>query len=309
MDNLQAKRYEKQFNLDNKMLIASVEYGNAVYDVTNFIFDHPGGEEFLLQYGGKDITNVMGDEREHLHSDAAYELLKDYYIGELDTLNRDTPAQQRLDYEDEKAKQKFVDPAKPMLLQVLYGGFSKEFYLKQVHIPRHVKGTPPLFGPAYLEIFSFTPWWVIPLFWLPIITYCSLDALKTISSPVFASLFVMGLFNWTLIEYTLHRFLFHLDYYLPDHPIALTIHFTLHGVHHFLPMDRLRLVMPPALGFTLAYPIWSLYVASFPAGVGQAMTAGSMLGFVLYDLTHCKYLVVELNVFLSCSNCPCLCPN
>ncbi|RMD43781.1 hypothetical protein DV735_g1388, partial [Chaetothyriales sp. CBS 134920] len=43
------------------------------------------------------------------------------------------------------------------------------------------------------------------------------------------------------------RFLFHLDKFLPDHPYALTLHFVLHGIHHYLPMDRYRLVMPPAL--------------------------------------------------------------
>ncbi len=51
---------------------------------------------------------------------------------------------------------------------------------------------------------------------------------------------------------------------------------------------RLRLVMPPALGFSLAYPIWSFYVFMFPNGVGQGLCAGAMAGFVTYDMMHCK---------------------
>jgi len=50
--------------------------------------------------------------------------------------------------------------------------------------------------------------------------------------------FFLGNVIWTILEYGLHRFLFHVDYYLPDKPVFLTAHFLLHGVHHYLPMDR-----------------------------------------------------------------------
>lgn len=50
--------------------------------------------------------------------------------------------------------------------------------------------------------------------------------------------FVAGVVVWTILEYVLHRFLFHVDDYLPDHPVFLTLHFLLHGIHHYLPMDR-----------------------------------------------------------------------
>ena len=41
-----------------------------------------------------------------------------------------------------------------------------------------------------------------------------------------------------MLEYGLHRFLFHIDEWLPDRPLFLTLHFLLHGIHHYLPMDR-----------------------------------------------------------------------
>ena len=50
--------------------------------------------------------------------------------------------------------------------------------------------------------------------------------------------FLLGNFIWTLLEYGFHRLLFHVDYFLPDHPAALTVHFLMHGIHHYLPMDR-----------------------------------------------------------------------
>jgi hypothetical protein len=51
----------------------------------------------------------------------------------------------------------------------------------------------------------------------------------------------------------------------------------------------MRLVMPPALGMILSIPIWTLYSLLLPTGFGDAVVAGSYLGFVLYDLIHCKF--------------------
>jgi sterol desaturase/sphingolipid hydroxylase (fatty acid hydroxylase superfamily) len=55
---------------------------------------------------------------------------------------------------------------------------------------------------------------------------------KTVACFLFGNLF------WTIIEYLMHRFLFHLDELLPDRPLFFTLHFLLHGIHHYLPMDR-----------------------------------------------------------------------
>lgn len=42
---------------------------------------------------------------------------------------------------------------------------------------------------------------------------------------------VLGLLLWPLIEYTIHRWLFHLQ--PPDNwPILITLHFGIHGLHH-----------------------------------------------------------------------------
>lgn len=108
---------------------------------------------------------------------------------------------------------KFLDLNKPLFLQVWNGGFSKEFYLEQVHKPRHYKGgeSAPLFG-NFLEPLSKTPWWVVPILWLPCVAYGLYRANEGLSSPaVTASLWGCGLAIWTLLEYALHRCLFHVD--------------------------------------------------------------------------------------------------
>ncbi|KAF9920226.1 hypothetical protein FBU30_009983 [Linnemannia zychae] len=50
-----------------------------VYDCTDFIDEHPGGEEVLIDEAGKDATESFEDVG---HSDEARELLKKMYVGE-----------------------------------------------------------------------------------------------------------------------------------------------------------------------------------------------------------------------------------
>ena len=51
-----------------------------VYDVTKYLEDHPGGEEVLLDRGGKDATEDYEDVG---HSNEARKTLNKYEIGEL----------------------------------------------------------------------------------------------------------------------------------------------------------------------------------------------------------------------------------
>ena len=53
---------------------------NKVYNVTEFLNEHPGGEEVLQDHGGKDATE---DFRDIGHSSEAIELMKKYCLGEI----------------------------------------------------------------------------------------------------------------------------------------------------------------------------------------------------------------------------------
>ena len=53
---------------------------NKVYDVTEFLVEHPGGEEVLLDLAGKDGTESFEDVG---HSKDARDMLKSYYKGDL----------------------------------------------------------------------------------------------------------------------------------------------------------------------------------------------------------------------------------
>ena len=228
-----------------------VVYKDKVYDLTCFLFDHPGGEEVLLSRGGSDVTGILLDDDIHLHSDAAIDLLNDYCIGVVRKSGLSDSAADLSELNSncilcvnniiavvlKDLNENFIDITKPMLKQVYYSTFTRKEYIKQVHIPRYSKNSPPLFG-GFLENLTKTYWWVIPLFWGPFVFLLYKWARIYLTRQVASAVWVTGLFTFTLIEYILHRFLFHMDEKLPDSRWAMTIHFLIHGVHHFLPMDR-----------------------------------------------------------------------
>ncbi|KAJ1548977.1 hypothetical protein HK405_011945 [Cladochytrium tenue] len=60
-----------------------------VYDVTDFLSEHPGGDEVMLDVAGKDATQAFEDIG---HSDDARKTLKSYLIGKLDPTSVPPPA-------------------------------------------------------------------------------------------------------------------------------------------------------------------------------------------------------------------------
>ncbi|KAJ5997844.1 hypothetical protein N7499_005762 [Penicillium canescens] len=293
-----------------------VTLGRNVYDVTDFLEAHPGGGDLILEYGGKDVTDILKDEISHEHTDAAYEILDDYHIGFVS--NGSTPGKSSTtaietetgsapiyastgmsraedlsidtDYTQDFKTHKFLDLNKPLLMQLWNSNFSKEFYLEQIHRPRHYRGgeSAPLFG-NFLEPLSKTSWYIVPSIWLPPVIYGTTVGLSGLGNiSVTASYWISGVCLWTLIEYLMHRFLFHVDHWLPDNRVGLTLHFLLHGIHHYLPMDKYRLVMPPTLFVILAVPFWKLAHTVFFYNWFAAVTVfcGGVFGYICYDLTH-----------------------
>ena len=56
-----------------------------VYNVTEFIEEHPGGEGVLIAYGGTDCTEQFESV---IHSQAASEIMKELYVGDLQTQSK-----------------------------------------------------------------------------------------------------------------------------------------------------------------------------------------------------------------------------
>ncbi|WP_295676270.1 sterol desaturase family protein [uncultured Mucilaginibacter sp.] len=142
-----------------------------------------------------------------------------------------------------------------------------------------------MFKSSFLENLSKVHW-TVPLFiFIPVIGFCIYKNFENaIGILSFIELFALGLFVWTLVEYIMHRFVFH---YAPaDKPWAQRIHFIFHGVHHDYPSDAMRLVLPPSVSIPLAALFYFLFNAILPANDIWGFFPGFILGYLFYDITH-----------------------
>jgi sterol desaturase/sphingolipid hydroxylase (fatty acid hydroxylase superfamily) len=142
-----------------------------------------------------------------------------------------------------------------------------------------------MFQSDLFEFFSRIPPWQPPAIFLPIIAWTSYVGLfvAAIHPLAFVGLFAAGVLIWQLLEYWLHRVLFH---YEPSSKIGKRFIWYLHGVHHDWPHDKLRLVFPPAVSVPLAILIWIGCTAVFGETYRYAAYAGIAAGYLFYDMAH-----------------------
>lgn len=174
-----------------------------------------------------------------------------------------------------------VDLNKPLVFQV---GHLGESYQEWVHQPIVSKEGPRFFKSDFWEFLTRNEWYVIPLIWLPVVCWYTSKSFKMGHTlPQIAIILLMGIFVWSLLEYTLHRFLFHIktkSYW------GNTLHYLLHGCHHKHPQDGLRLVFPPTATAILLVPFWHFVKLISTPTVAPALFGGGLLGYVMYDVTH-----------------------
>lgn len=285
-----------------------VAYKNGVYDVTEFLGDHPGGPELVQDWSKKDITEIFHSEEYHEHSDNGLRMLQKYKVGII--RNQDGDAQEDSGENESypkitKEKIEYngftIDRTRGLVPQVF--GLNKKQYMHMIHNSIHLPYCR-LFDSDLFESLSRNPWYRIPMIWIPVTLYLIYNGVtfdypdysfanKYIfgQSPEFSILaviaaFFFGIFVWSFAEYSLHRCVFHFDDYTPDHPFALYLHFLIHGIHHLIPMDPDRLVFPPVLGMIVYSILFPTIVFFCPGNFGRLVGAGFIIGYIAYDMTH-----------------------
>jgi dihydroceramide fatty acyl 2-hydroxylase len=124
---------------------------------------------------------------------------------------------------------------------------------------------------------------VPPLIFLPASVVLFVLGAKQLTTAETVALVATGWLFWTLMEYWIHRIVFHFE---PESGPGARFHWIIHGVHHDHPNDPLRLVMPPSVSVPLAAAFYALFVLVLGTNPGNVFAAGFLLGYLVYDMTH-----------------------
>src|SRR5919199_829376 len=149
------------------------------------------------------------------------------------------------------------------------------FYLApHPKLDRPRRGSPLMFTVPWVEKYlsRVRPWHVVAI-WVPFMSYLLYRASPRFALPAIAGWAALGVLSWTLLEYLLHRWVFHFEPN-PDSELQRDASFLIHGIHHDYPWDRDRLVMPPTVTAVIAvvrwvpFPLVGLVAEPWVAGVG-----------------------------------------
>ena len=119
-------------------------------------------------------------------------------------------------------------------------------------------GTTALFNNKFLESLTRTHVAVpITLYLTVAVAILAYAGLYT-SLPLERAFYLvpLGMVTFSLVEYTIHRFLFHFEAKTEKQQ---EFKYKIHGVHHEYPRDKERLVMPPIISIVLAVFFYSVF--------------------------------------------------
>jgi len=146
------------------------------------------------------------------------------------------------------------------------------------------KGQARLFKNDYMETMTKTHPVVIYSIYFPVIIFMLYygHAYKGLTVGNEVLLFIVGALLWSLFEYIMHRYLFHM---IVESERAKRFVYTMHGVHHEFPRDRERLFMPPVPSIIVACVIFSLmyFIMHWSA---LAFFPGFLFGYIMYGSMH-----------------------
>jgi sterol desaturase/sphingolipid hydroxylase (fatty acid hydroxylase superfamily) len=148
----------------------------------------------------------------------------------------------------------------------------------------HNKGQAQLFKNHYLEMMTKTHPLVIWGLYIPVIAallYYSSVILEFTTGRILL-IFFSGMITWTLVEYILHRWVFHM---VAESEQAQKIVYIMHGNHHHFPRDKERLFMPPVPSLIIASTLFLLFYLIMGWNVAMFFP-GFLLGYLLYGTMH-----------------------
>jgi len=143
-------------------------------------------------------------------------------------------------------------------------------------------------NPTFLIKRFRNPWMAMAL-WLPLMAVLLFFSLKNSGISTGGALFYLslGLAAWTLVEYFLHRYVFHWVDESPKWKALSEIASGLHMAHHNSTSQEDLIVAPPAISLIFATLLYGIFLAATRSLAAAAlMSAGLIIGYVLYEWAH-----------------------
>lgn len=145
-------------------------------------------------------------------------------------------------------------------------------------------GTKRIFKNPILEKLSRThisiPITIFILYSIGLLYWSATNTSLAVGTTV--ALFFAGWLIFSLIEYLIHRYVFHMDTY---NELRKKMQYAMHGVHHEYPKDKDRLAMPPIMSITIATLL--LFLLRWVMGdFVFAFLPGFLVGYASYLFVH-----------------------
>lgn len=130
------------------------------------------------------------------------------------------------------------------------------------------KTHPLVIWGMYLPVFVGMPWYAVVKLGYP--------------GWKVAVIYIAGIVFWTLFEYVMHRWIFHM---IAESPRAQKVIYVMHGNHHHYPRDRERLFMPPIPSLLISGSIFGIMYLLM-RNYAFMFFPGFIFGYLMYGSMH-----------------------
>jgi sterol desaturase/sphingolipid hydroxylase (fatty acid hydroxylase superfamily) len=135
------------------------------------------------------------------------------------------------------------------------------------------------------RLYLFRSFWIFPLIALALLGITS-SIRPRWETGIFVLCFGAGVFIWTVLEYVLHRFVFHVQVPLTNPTLREVINVS-HLAHHASPRDRNKVLVQVPFALIVSALIYGLIWAILGnAFVATIVMSGIWTGFLYYEAVH-----------------------
>lgn len=135
------------------------------------------------------------------------------------------------------------------------------------------------------RLVRFRSFWIFPLLAIVLLYITARYEPESRTSDL-VWLFPLGILAWTLLEYGLHRFVFHMRFQVTNARLREIVN-AAHSSHHAAPRDPGKLLVHPSYGLVISAGVfWIFYIVSGSLFSAAGLIAGLWAGFLYYETVH-----------------------